>query len=122
MFLGYFGDDFPREISGSRDVLSLREETLLEERLYLYVIFHLIELKELLLNDASFPWLCGEYIYGILLHLHEEDLRERLTVDCETVLEVIYGDLHARLDLLELNYLLVAEEPELVLVALQDVD
>ena len=29
MLLGYFGDDFPREISGSRDVLSLREEPLL---------------------------------------------------------------------------------------------
>jgi len=29
MLLRYFGDDFPREISGSRDVLSLREETLL---------------------------------------------------------------------------------------------
>ena len=35
MLLGYFGDNFPREVSCSRNVLSLREETLFQECLYL---------------------------------------------------------------------------------------
>ena len=89
MLLRYFCDDFPREICGSGNILSLREETLLQECLYLNIIFHLVELEELLLHDASLAWLRGEHIDGIFLHLHEEDLWERLAVDGEAVLEVV---------------------------------
>ena len=109
-----------REIGCASNILSLREQALLQKGLDLNIILHLIQLKELLLQ-AGFARGGSQDINGILLNLHEKDLGERLTVDGQSVCEIIYGNLHAALNLFQFYDLLITEKSEFVLLALENI-
>lgn len=122
VLLRNLSNDLAREVGSPGYVLSLREQSLLQQSLDFYIVLHFIKLEELLLDPTSLPWLGSQYINGIILNLNKEDLRERLTIDSQTVLKVINRYLHASLKLFKLHDLLVAEESELVFLAFQDIN
>jgi hypothetical protein len=70
VFLGNFCYDLSWEIGCSGNILGLREKPLLKKGLNLYIIFHFIELKELL-GETCLAWCRSQHIYSIILYFYE---------------------------------------------------
>ena len=94
MFLADLSDDLPWEVGCLGYILGLCKEPLLQQGLYLYIILHLIELKELLNKDRGLT-LCTDYgggcqnIDSVLLHLNKEDLGVGLAKNSQFVAEIV---------------------------------